>query len=218
MKTRLTHRLVAKLWTVRPCGSRRESVRSKRVGVLVGIGFSVLVGCGGSGAATSGDDQDLTTTQAPSANTPLTLQNYLNHPKIKAIRDEVEAIDNGHNDFVFPEEGGGCEASITKWYGNHGRIYQIVEQLGEGGPETRAYYRNGVDLEQPERLLFILRVDPTSVQPTESRIYFDEQGNKMWQVVRQAGGADRLPQGNEVYQADPLRNSPEAWFRTPPGC
>jgi hypothetical protein len=193
-------------------------MRSKRVGVLVGIGLSVLVGCGGSGAATPGDDQDVTATQAPSANTPLTLQNYVNHPKIRAIRGEVDAIENGHDDFLFPEERGGCEASITKWYGNHGRIYQIVEQLGEGGAETRAYYRNDANLTQPERLLFILRVEPRGAQSTESRTYFDEQGNKMWQVVRQTGGADRLPQGNEVYQPDPLRNTPEAWFQTPPGC
>jgi hypothetical protein len=69
-------------------------MNSKRVGGFVGIGLAVLVGCGGAG----GDDTQsgngaLSASSVVAASTPITVQNYVNHPKIKAIRDEVQGID-----------------------------------------------------------------------------------------------------------------------------
>lgn len=187
---------------------------------LVCLGLCVLAGCGGSGG---GDDTQsgngalsASGGSVVTADTPITLQNYVNHPKIKAIRGEVEGIDNdlAHGDLFSEDNPNVCEASLAKVTGARGQIVKIVENLGDGGARTQAYYGEkpvdsiGTGDSEPGPLLFVFQVSGTM----ESRVYFDAHGNKLWQVVRQTGGADRLPQGNEVYQPNRLHSDPEKWF------
>jgi hypothetical protein len=183
---------------------------------LASFGLAVLIGCGG---ASGGDDPQSGNGalsggnggSAVTADTPITVQNYLNHPKIKAIRDKVNSIDNAPASGDFDtQDKSGCEETITKLFGNHGVIFEITESSGEGaGSKTQAYYdSDAAPFGMNGKLLFIFEVIGTQ----ESRVYFDAQGNKIWQVVRKTGGADRLPVGNEVYQPDPLHSDPDKWF------
>jgi hypothetical protein len=184
------------------------------------ICVAATVACGSHGAASTGDDQNVTA--ATPASAPITLQNFLNHPKIKAVRDEVQLIDSP--DFQADLEGekdkDGCEASFKIFLGNHSLVVKVIEASGEGNTdeEIQAYYRFRDDL-TGSTLRFILKTDkPHGGIVTESRVYFDEQGNKIFQVVRNQGGPDHLPQGNEVFQPEPLLVNPDKLFDPAGGC
>lgn len=145
--------------------------------VVVGL---FLGGCSESVSddAVAGDESAATASDA------ITLANYVSHPKIKAVRAEVAAIDaaNYKKDF-----NPGCDGNNSKWTDSSGKIRKVLSEGGEGdgSGSTTAYYGTNGKL----RFLFFTftGVNETGgVTTSQGRVYFDANGLPFWQVSREA--------------------------------
>lgn len=170
---------------------------------------SALTGCA---ASSSGEDTaDATGAATVSASTPITLANYVSHPKVKAIRDQVQAIEAMS---LKKESNGGCDGRNDKFTDAQGRIRKLVEVGGEGGFEgsTTIYYN------EAGKPIFELHKEADwtgektngatdKAMVSESRTYFDAtSGKTIFQAVREGiaknldtglTSADRLPKAEE---------------------
>jgi hypothetical protein len=188
---------------------------------------SALTGC----AASSGGEDTADATGAATATSPITLANYVSHPKIKAIRDQVQAIE------AMPlkkETNGGCDGSNDKFTDAQGRIRKLVGSGGEGGFEgsTTVYYN-----EAGKAIFeFHKEADWTGEKTngatdkalvSESRTYFDAASSKtLFQAVREGVAKsldvglqtpDRLPKDEEKVEDSSAFADPAAFYAST-GC
>jgi hypothetical protein len=191
---------------------------------------SMLTGC----AANSGGDQADESTGAATASAPITLANYMSHPKIVAVRNQVGAIDHLA---LTKKSNPGCDGSNEEYLDAQGRVRKLVAEGGEGDSSgrTTVYYN-----EQKQPIFqFTQEVDfdgNDHATVTESRIYFDVAStHTLFEAVRQqqetqAAAADatfdnllpstipdRLPTPDETVASSATFASPEQYFAST-GC
>lgn len=174
--------------------------------------------------ASSEDTADQTGAASVAPDAPITLANYVTHPKIKAVRQEVEAINALH---LFKSVKTTCDGWNEKWTDGSGKIRKIVSSSDEGGFEAQitVYY----DDQGRPLFLFGQEADWTGERTNgdterafiwERRSYFDAQGNTIFQAVREdiAKGfevalstPDRLPESHEKTSAKDYADA-EAMF------
>jgi len=176
------------------------------------------VACAGDADEAVFDDGSAATAAAAEASstTPITLENWVAHPRVRAVRAIVTAIDAAG----FPTESKfGCHVSKTKRTDPQKRIRQLVISTGEGGfaSTTTGYY----DEQGRLRFVFVQESDETAARPfaAEHRAYFDEKGNKFWEVRREgtlgsqgepnfAGAVDVVPKPADQVNPSAAKATP----------
>jgi hypothetical protein len=162
-------------------GKLGRGLSNSLVGAL-GLLLTGLVGCAGgeSDAAVAGDSANVIAGDA------ITLQNWQNHPKIAAVRAEVEAIDKLGLKIQAKKmcpEGVVGESLRQKGSDGDGRIRTLILQGGsDDSATTSRYYYDALG---KARFLFRTRNDVHG-NAEEQRVYFDEAGLQIWQVEKRA--------------------------------
>jgi hypothetical protein len=173
------------------------------------------------GCASDGSDDAAPGAESEMVAAPITLDNWLAHPKIKAIRKEVTAIEASTlTEAVNP----GCDTVAKKYTDPSGRIRKLTRLGGEGfGAFSHTTY-----VRENGKALFTFMTNHLFEEKTgsEMRIYYDVAGKQIWQVVRSgpitdtnqdlSGQPDRLPAGDEVLDLQGP-SDPEADFQAT-GC
>ncbi len=175
-----------------------------RVLTILPLAFGVALAFGGCASSTdagvASDQSNLTAQQ------PITLNNYLTHPRIVAVRNVVAEIDRLP---LTKKENPGCDGSNTKFSDDAGKIRHLVEDGGEDGTFGRsdAYY------DASGKLRFFLNVsgDMETHKASESRVWIENDA-VLIEVVRDGvlpdgsmtpdftGARDRLPRPEEAFQ------------------
>lgn len=167
-----------------------------------------LGGCAADADADVDASAAAVTSTVPSTS-PITLQNYLSHPRIQAIRSEVTAIDSAP---ATQEEKVTCDATATK-FETAGKVRKVHVASGEGdwSFDDTSYFR------ESGKLLFYfaksseLPADGTSSPViVETRVYFDEAGRQIFQVRRQGTEPDFVPVRDSAFSFD----GSETWQTT----
>jgi hypothetical protein len=196
---------------------------------LVGVGLVGLAGCAGGGRAedaTVGGDQAITASPS-TLSEPITLANWLTHPAIVEVRNEVNGIDASQlrtdKRTMCASEGVG-EFERDKSADASGKIRKLVVQDGDddGAAVTSYYYDEG------GKLRFVFQtVSDVHGNASEMRVYFDATGKRIWDVFRSASDpAHNNPNiAKAPYVAPPLPlvigpdlANPGAVFDGPPKC
>ena len=192
---------------------------------------AALTGCASDPAGE--DTADATGAASTSASAPITIANYVSHPKIKAVRDQVAAIEASR---LTKATNPGCDGSNDKYTDASGKIRKLVTSGGEGGFEGRTtiyYNEGGIAI-----FVFNQEADWTGEKTDgatdkafvkETRAYYTTQGGFLFQAMREgiAKGidvglqtADRLPTEDESWNDGEGGHSfddPEAMFSST-GC
>jgi hypothetical protein len=132
-----------------------------------------LVGCAGNADDAAADEGNFT------AQEPITLENFIQHPRIKEIRDIVVKVEDAK---LPSKDNPGCDGSTTKFTDPQGRIRKLFEIGGESSTlgQTTKYYDEAGKL----RFVFIEVSDLEATAPTQRRIYLDENSKVIWEVIR----------------------------------
>ncbi len=193
--------------------------------ILIALPLVVAAALTGCASDPVGEDSaDVTGAATVSASAPITLANYVSHPRIKAIRDQVAAVDGLR---LTKATNPGCDGSNDKLTDASGKIRKLVMTGGEGGFEgttTVWYSETGKAL-----FAFSKEADLTGEQTgdtktarlTEFRVYFDADGKTLFQAVREGSGTeievalqtpDRLPNDAETIASAEIYADPAAIF------
>jgi hypothetical protein len=146
--------------------------------------------------AAQSSDAPEATHDALTASAPITLGNWLGHPKIVEIRRIAEGVESGiaagtltkqERDFPNCDNGDIHRAKFTD---EHGVIRKLVMVYGgeDGGGDITYVY----DAAGKPRFYFQRNESQAAAQPkpdiTEFRVYVDVEGQKFWQVMREGVG------------------------------
>jgi hypothetical protein len=198
------------------------------------VALTAAVGC----SAPIDADSDSTGAAAAdlSASAPITLGNFVSHPKIKAIRAEVAAVDaakmtSASKDLskVCPEADGSENLTMSTDEANVVRKF-VDAWGGSDGDSTTTYY-----FDAGGHLRFVYDVTETApasgaLYVVDSRVYFDELGAKIFEVKQEGKGTEAHPpaMANRPYQlpangegailSDAIEANPKAYFDGPPKC
>lgn len=147
---------------------------------------SAVTGC----AAASSDDVGEAATEVKAGR--VTLANWETHPKIVAVRDLVNEIDatkkyEAESKTDLCAESGHGEMERTKVTDQHGVIRELVLSFGsEDSTEIASHY---YDAKGRLRFVFTTRNDVHG-NADELQTYFDETGERVWDVRRHASSKD----------------------------
>lgn len=159
-----------------------------------------------------------------SAAAPITIDDWISHPKIVEIRNIVDAIDAKDLPSESKElcqDSGHGEMERTKLTDDSGKIRELVDSFGSEDSaqiESHYYDTNGV-----LRFVLITRNDVHG-NAEESRAYFDASGAQIWSVYRHAfaenlnpdiANAPYVQQATEVQDA---AKDPQKLYDAPPRC
>src|SRR5262249_34334604 len=131
------------------------------------------------------------------AATPITLGNFLSHPKIKEIRAEVAAVDAAklttvQRDASCPDED--VTASYAKSTDGGNKVRKLVTSWGgSDGDGTSTYYYDAAG-----RLRFELDITETAPASgalivDELRVYYDATGARIFDVSKAGRGTTAHP-------------------------
>lgn len=193
--------------------------------VAVAASFLGLVACASEQGSSS--DDGATESADISASAPITIKNWLNHPKIVAVRKEVAAVDALK---LPPEKKELCQDSGVgeferdKSTDASGKIRELVLELGgEDGARIETHY---YDAKGTLRFVFATDNDVHG-NSSEERTYFDETGAQLFQVNRFASDPENnnpdiahakyeLPSSPDELEAD--AKDPAKMFDAAPRC
>jgi hypothetical protein len=207
-----------------------------RFRIVFGSSFLALamVACGSSdaGDGSTGDEAHLESagTAAAKVGDPITLKNWLTHPKIVEVRKIVHDIDASrltttHRDNLC--EGVG-DASRELGVDRTGKVRKLVLSAGsDDSAATETYY---YDASGKLRFAFQSGGDVHG-GAFEMRVYFDASGNAIWSVNRSARTPDMQgdpdltkapfvePQPDEKLDIPgDVATNPKAAFDAKPAC
>jgi hypothetical protein len=202
---------------------------------FVCLATTLAIGC----AASSESADDSSSSDLTSA-APVTLGNFLNHPKIKEIRAEVAAVDAAKLATASEKEGpcpdDDVDQTVTKGTDDGGKIRKlIVAWGGSDGDGTTSYYYDAAG-----HLRFVFDHSETtpandSMLVIESRVYFDAAGNRIFDVEKVGKGTishppnmdnapfslpnDKAQVPTTPFEVLPeLQTDPGSFYNTPPNC
>jgi len=176
----------------------------------------VVGGCAGDNQddATQGDDQNV------SASAPITVGNFISHPKIKAIRNEVRTIQTTADAKMDKKDNSCGDGTGTAKFTNAAGRIRKVNWFAPGGSIEYFYRDNG-------KVLFIFSsftdFNGTSAHVREHRVYFDDNNRVMFEVTRDGPKADiadephQKPTEDEGWVVSDLDTDPNLNFETA-GC
>jgi len=189
-----------------------------------------LVALAAVGCARPSSNEDVAAAEGEVSTTaPITIQNWLTHPKIVAVRKIVNTIDASK--FESESKTGLCgdsghgESERTKITDDHGRIRELVLAGGsEDSAETDSHY---YDANGKLRFIFTTRNDVHG-NSDELRTYFDETGARIWDVRRHAFSQTFQPDlehapyeavsAEDKSQIDPAVLTPAVRYDAPEQC
>lgn len=189
-----------------------------------------LVATAAVGCVETSSGEDLAAAEGEvSTSAPITIQNWMTHPKIVAVRRIVNSIDASK--YASESKTGLCadsghgESERTKLTDDHGRIRELVLAGGsEDSAETDSHY---YDANGKLRFIFTTRNDVHG-NSDEVRTYFDETGARIWDVRRHAFSESFTPDlehapyeavaAEEKSELDPAVLTPAARFDAPEQC
>lgn len=197
---------------------------------LVTLVLPTAVGC----VASADADADSAAAADLSASGPITLGNFVNHPKIKAIRAEVAAVDAAK--LTIASKDNSCpnadaEGTVTKSTDQAGVVRKFVDAWGgSDGDATTTYY-----FDAGGHLRFVYDVSETApasgaLYVVDSRVYFDELGAKIFEVKQEGRGTTAHPpsmanrpfalpaNGEGALLNDAIKADPKAYFDAAPKC
>lgn len=162
------------------------------------------------------------------AEAEITMANWITHPKIVEVRRLVEETDAAT---YTPVTATFCAASTrgeferTKLVDTRGVVRELVIGSGsEGGASTDSYY---YDAAGTLRFAFLTHNDVHGNQ-SETRVYNDASGRRIWEVARAIWVGDEDPTTEitkapfeptaDVVLLDPRSASPADWFGAPARC
>jgi hypothetical protein len=197
------------------------------------LSLAVAATIAAAGCASSMDDAAADTSADLTASGPITLGNFINHPKIKEIRAEVAAVDaakltRAKKDAVACPDSD-IEESWTKFTDEAGTIRKFGDSWGgSDGDGTTTYY---YDAAGHLRFVFdVLESAPAddSLHVTDTRVYFDAAGARIFEVAQAGDGTTahppamasrpyKLPTAPEEIDPE-LVSSPGTFFDSPPKC
>lgn len=160
------------------------------------------------------------------ASAPITLANWISHPKIVEVRRVVEEIDAAKfaaESKEMCQDAGHGEVERTKLTDAHLTIRELVVAFGsEDSAMTDSYY---YDAAGTLRFAFRTRNDVHGNQ-NETRVYFDAQGKSIWEIGRHAfdpnlkANITTAPYTlfEDVVVLEELAASPAKLWDSPPRC
>jgi hypothetical protein len=157
--------------------------------------FLALVSFSAVGCAAGTDASDDANEAAAMTAGPITIGNFLNHPKIKEVRAEVAAVDAAK--LTAEKKTRSCddlEGTVTKASDEGGKIRKLTDAWGASdGDGTTTYY---YDASGRLRFVFdVLESAPAddSLTVFETRSYFDASGHLVFQVGKKGRGTTAHP-------------------------
>lgn len=162
--------------------------------VLGTFALSLAIASVGCASPSSSTDDIETGSEAVTAGAEINVKNWLTHPKIVAVRKDVNEIDKAARTKKFKVarkddlcEGTG-EASREKVTDQKGNIRRLTLEAGsdDSFQTDTVYYNDNGSL----RFVF-LRGSDVFGRARETRVYFDQDGGRLFQVIREA---------NEVHE------------------
>lgn len=190
----------------------------------------VLVALAAVGCGAPGGSEDVRAAQGEiNQSAPITLANWLTHPKIVAVRDIVDEIDA--SPYASESKTGLCadagrgETERTKLTDDKGVIRELV--LAFGSEDSTAIESHYYDATGKLRFIFTTQNDVHG-NSDELRTYFDASGARIWDVRRHAFSASFDPDLEHApYEAvatenesplDPAVFTPGARYDAPARC
>lgn len=150
-----------------------------------------LVALTAVGCAANAEADDVSTAAGEAseleASDPITIQNWLRHPKIEEVRAIVDAIDaadyEAESKMDLCVESGHGESERTVLVDGDGVIRELV--LASGSEDSFEIHSHYYDAQG--RLRFVLKTrNDVHGSSWEYRTYFDETGARIWDVSRSA--------------------------------
>lgn len=181
-------------------------MNATRLFAAIPFAFALFIG----GCAGGNPENAESSESAVSSQSPITVENYLEHPTIQAIDDERHQIDRT---ILAREAQRSCNGEKVKWSEADGRIRKLVETRVEGNirAERWAYYR------ADGKLAFVFAFDsypsftaPETPETVALRVYYGANNDPIFQVERNAG-VDSLASG----ELSALFADPHAWYASP---
>jgi hypothetical protein len=183
---------------------------------------------------TSSDETAEVATGEVNTTAAITIENWLTHPKIVAVRDVVNEIDAAsENDLKTEskaakelcEESGHGEMERTKLTDPSGVIRELVLGYGsEDSAQTESHY---YDKAGKLRFVFTTKNDVHG-NSSEMRTYFDESGARIWDIYRHAFDENlnanvqtapyELPSAESKAEIDPAVFTPAERYNAPAQC
>jgi hypothetical protein len=197
------------------------------IAVLVCSFAATLVGCAGSEEPTEEGDAQLT---AASATSPITIRNWLSHPKIVEIRSLVHTVDT--TEMAVARRDNLCESigesSREKRTDGAGKVRKLALEGGaDDSAAAETYY---YDAAGHLRFAFEEGGDVHG-GAYERRVYFAPDGARIWEVDRSARTPDHhgepdltkapfvVPDPETALEILPaVISDPKAAFDAPPLC
>ncbi len=182
-----------------------------------------LVACAGNAS----NDETNTSIGEVNVTAPLTLANWISHPKIVAVRNEVEATNKAgykSESKTLCKDSGIGESERTKLTDPSGKIRELV--LAGGSEDSAATTHYYYDANGKLRFVFTT-VNDVHGNQTEYRTYFDSAGEQFWSVTRHAfdpsfhADITKAPfEINDEDDGDGILdvNHPAALFDAPESC
>ncbi|MCB1317416.1 MAG: hypothetical protein KDK27_15745 [Leptospiraceae bacterium] len=195
----------------------------RSIGFILFILFSLFFAVGCDDTARSeqmADDSDSESAASPSESSePITEQNWLNHPRIRAIRDLYADIEScTQSDRCSRTEkqdeycGPGTPIKRVIWRDKSDRVvkYSVDSGSDDAAITTNHYY----DRDSRLRFVFITGGAYNDAR-LEQRIYFDESGARIWErhAVSEPGYSF-----HEIWPEDMLARDAVADFDAEPDC
>ncbi|MFO0738853.1 MAG: hypothetical protein U0270_23340 [Labilithrix sp.] len=160
---------------------------------LAALALIAVAAFGCANNAGEGDDM-ATAAGEVNATAPITIGNWLTHPKIVAVRDIVNAIDASEyaseSKTELCQDSGHGESERTKLTDENGVIRELV--LSSGSEDSAQIESHYYDANGKLRFIFTTRNDVHG-NSNELRTYFDETGARIWDVRRHAFSATFNP-------------------------
>lgn len=193
---------------------------------IIVFGSLFVFGCSGSEGSDSGSSEGAayanpSPTAAPSASvpapadTPITVQNYMSHPKIAEIRKLVQATDAKITaGGVKKDEKVECDGTeTTDKFTENGKVLKIYSEGGIEGIVRDSYYYDDTG---KLRFEFLDSVGELGCVMVQYRRYFDANGKELISVERRADG--QLKEGSDFCPgvAEKLAATKDSLLQQPP--
>lgn len=160
------------------------------------------------------------------ASAEITMQNWITHPKIVAVRkavEEIEAARFAPETKKLCEDAGHGEFDRTKMTDAHLTVRKLV--IGTGSDDSAGVDSYYYDAAGTLRFAF-LTYNNVHGGKSELRVYFDESGKLLWEVSRSIwdptfkGDITKAPYEptEDAVVLDDLAKTPGKWFDAPPRC
>lgn len=156
--------------------------------LVLAASLLALSGCASSTEESANDEDIDATSEEVTASAPLTIDNWVNHPRIVEVRKIAQAVDALK---LTSEKLVGCNDVTyvtSKDASKHRRKLVETQELGMEALSTTAYYDDKGILRFVFDRVAAKNAQGKVTKIVETRTYLDAKANPFWAVVRDGNG------------------------------